>query len=130
MKKYFVLLFLLLFIDQLVKTLATNPAHNFGIFLGFWHPPTWFLLIFWSGLILFLCVIFAFLSPLRLSASFLLAGIISQLWDKIRFGYVIDPIVLASLLHFNFADVYIFLGATLMITTLILKKKEMHLSHF
>jgi len=104
-------------------------VHNLGIFLGFWHPPTWFLLIFWSGLILFLCVIFAYLSPLRLSASFLLAGITSQLWDNIRLGYVIDPIRFSSL-SFNLADTYIFFGALAMIITLILKKKEMQLLSF
>src|SRR3989344_5109125 len=127
MKKYFVLLFILLLTDQLIKTFAINPAHNFGIFLGYWNQPIWFLLIFWSGLILFLCVLFVYLSPLRFSASLLLAGIISQLWDKLRFGYVIDPIVLPSFLQFNLADVYIFLGAFFMVSALILKRREMRL---
>jgi len=126
MKKYFVLLFVLLFLDQLIKVLVVNPVRNFGIFLGFWNPPGRFLLILWCLFIFMLCVFFVFIRHLRWPAIFMLAGISSQLVDRVRWEYGIDffSFYFFPNVSFNFADVYILFGGVAMIFTLILKEKE------
>lgn len=57
-----------------------------------------------------------------LSMTFVLAGGLSNLIDRISFGCVIDFIDLRFWPVFNLADVSISLGATIIITKILLKK--------
>lgn len=56
--------------------------------------------------------------------SFILAGAISNLIDRIQFGYVIDYLYLRHFTVFNLADVCISLGALLILASLY--KKPSH----
>lgn len=48
-----------------------------------------------------------------------LLGIISNLIDRLRFGFVVDYINILNISHFNIADLLIYIGGALMVWKLI-----------
>lgn len=129
---YFLIFTLLLFlIDRFTKFFALNflAEHSYNFFLiqfilvknlgGAWgilSGQTYFL-IFAGAVFLISCIVLWFKIPkLRASLSFLIAGVSSNLLDRI-FGthQVIDFINIHILPVFNLSDVYIDIGALLLI---------------
>lgn len=129
---FFLILALLLFlIDRFTKFLAIKllAEHSYSFFLiqfvlvknlgGAWgilSGQTYFF-IFVGAIFLMSCVVLWFKIPnLRASLSFLIAGVSSNLIDRI-FGthQVIDFINIYILPVFNLSDVYIDIGSLLLI---------------
>ncbi|AWB10400.1 signal peptidase II [Thermodesulfobium acidiphilum] len=93
-------------------TLVKNLGGAWGIFSG----QTYFF-IFVGSIFLLSCIILWFKSPnLRISLSFLIAGVSSNLLDRVLGSHqVIDFIDIHILPVFNLSDVYIDIGILLLI---------------
>ena len=66
---------------------------------------------------------------LKLAMSFLLGGALSNVWDRLRQGFVVDyfsfrvPLEKLRRIVFNLSDLFIFAGAGLMIVYSFFKRK-------
>ncbi len=118
-------LFVLIAIDQISKFFAANMlensakkinigfqiAHNYGVAFGIQIPAaisvasSVFVLVF--GGFLYIQNQLWNSRCNNLFATFLLAGAIGNLIDRVRLGYVVDFIKIYSWPNFNFADVLI-----------------------
>tara|TARA_B100001971_G_scaffold213155_1_gene245651 strand:- start:251399 stop:252220 length:822 start_codon:yes stop_codon:yes gene_type:complete len=127
-KAYYLLLFLLVFVDLFTKTLAVtylNAKGNPGIFLGHYaHSPILFRVISLSTLAGFLLLIYfilvyllpANLTKLKYSITLLTGGVMGNVFDRVYRGVTIDfiPFNLFNYqYYFNFADVSLVMGAVL-----------------
>ncbi len=124
--KYFLLGFILVFIDQISKYLFTgkyydfgffaiNYVRNYGISFGLFQGIN-----NWVILISFLALIFLYYNKEEFKNSkvlltLIVSGIIGNLIDRIFRGFVVDFIDFKVWPVFNFADVYLVLGITLFI---------------
>ena len=128
---YFLFLAVLIFIDQLSKyAVHTNKLPffkdsicNSGIAFSINLPA----IIFWTLWIVAVALLIFLLfkkNPLYGSffIVFILAGTLSNIFDRIRFGCVTDFIALPMWPVFNLADIYITIGAMVIITRVLLKK--------
>lgn len=124
--KFFLFGCILVFLDQLTKILFTykyidfgffaiNYVRNFGISFGLFQGINNFIII-----ISFLALGFIYYyraefkdSPFLL--TMILSGILGNLIDRIRVGFVIDFIDFKVWPVFNFADIYLVLGIGLFI---------------
>jgi len=127
MKKYFRFLFLFLLlvsIDQffkfifLVRSVCNkNLAWSIPIALGFFY-------FFWT--FIFFCLIYYFLKSRaafeKTALAFILFGAVSNLADRFIRGCVIDFIDLKFWPVFNLADIYITIGAAMLIIKFIKSK--------
>lgn len=94
----------------LAETLSYNPGAAFGIFGG---APVFTLILSGIACIILLCVLFTDINPLmRTGLAVMAGGALSNLIERILFGYVIDWIPFPFIdLNFNLADVEISFGA-------------------
>lgn len=110
--RYLTFTFLIVLVDQVSKFYAPQIVpivHNKGLILGLLPDYSLYLfLIGFFGLLLFLK------KEIKLATLLLLGGAVSNLIDRLRFGYVIDYIDLKGLPVFNLADLFIVLGAILL----------------
>lgn len=133
-------------VDRYLKFLATGKlaeaslnligdifTFNFtpNFFIAFSLPLRGFWLNLAIGLIILAIIVFLIKAikskekPLFITGlSFILAGAISNLIDRIQFGYVIDYLYLRYFTVFNLADVCISFGALLILVSLY--KKPSH----
>lgn len=135
---FFIFLFLFLFlIDRITKILFFNKSGCFFIFcliseknkggmLGiFQNFPL--LIIFISLIILFFFIYFYIKEKnfyFRLSVIFIVTGIISNLFDRIFYGYVIDWISFNFKFYsFNIADCYLWIGLIFYLVSFLKKEK-------
>lgn len=121
MKKYFsfiVLSIICIAIDQLIKwwVQQTHPLFivaNSGVLFGWINKP-WvnFLLLFIGFIVLIWLIIKSDLTERwqRISLVLIASGAISNLLDRLIYGYVIDYINPGFWPTFNLADVFIFVG--------------------
>ncbi|PMQ00895.1 MAG: peptidase A8 [Dictyoglomus sp. NZ13-RE01] len=100
--------------------ISIRLTHNYGAALGF-ELPRWILIAL--SIIAIIAIILYIIKErvFSVSISFLLAGILGNLCDRILYGYVIDFISIGNFPIFNLADSYISIGF-LMIVLSILKK--------
>ena len=114
------LIILLVILDQLSKYLFGN-VKNYGAAFGILQGYTTFLIII--SLIVFGVCLYYYIKNknLRLSLSFIMAGTLGNLIDRIIFGYVRDFIDLKFFPVFNMADSFNVIGVILIIY-LIFKK--------
>jgi signal peptidase II len=124
--KFFLFGLLLVFLDQITKVLFTgkyfdfgffaiNYVRNFGISFGLFQGINSFV-IFVSFLALgFLYYYRSEFKSNPFLLTLIVSGIIGNLIDRIRVGFVIDFIDFKVWPVFNFADVYLVLGISLFI---------------
>ncbi|MBW2979478.1 signal peptidase II [Candidatus Woesearchaeota archaeon] len=107
------LFFFIIIFDQIIKHSIKNPIKNtgslFGLFQGQTHAFIYLSFIAIGLLLIFFDKINTF------AFSILLSGIISNLIDRLAFGYVIDYIDLRIWPAFNIADVAITFGVILLL---------------
>lgn len=125
-KKYklFLILILAIFFDQLVKYLIRSSSGfyicNQGISFGFYIPR----IIFYPMVLAIIVFLGAyFLDKITLSKyyiskiglAFILGGALGNLIDRFNFGCIIDFIDLKFFPVFNLADIFIFVGAIIVL---------------
>lgn len=117
----------LVLIDQLIKYLALSSEavpgrvhiNRFASFTTFTFSTTNMLLLLGGSLLVTLLIAQGVSNPRsRQSVKLILAGGISNLIDRIRIGGVID-ILHVGRLSFNIADIFIFLGVTLLLVQMV-----------
>ena len=113
------LIILLIILDQLTKYLFPYTI-NYGAAFGILRGYTTFLIII-SLIVVLICFYYFREKKLRIGLSFILAGTISNLIDRIFLGYVRDFIDLKIWPVFNLADSFNFIGVIL-IAYIVLKK--------
>lgn len=143
--KTFFTVFILVLIDQVLKNaalafLSQGPVNlsdyfgfeiykNYGIAFGIPVPGG----LFYFAIFFFLLLLFAgkFLNLHRLSAlqatslTFLLAGAVGNIIDRLRFGYIIDFINIGNIFIFNLADAFIVIGGIMLLRSFLdLDKKH------
>lgn len=113
---------------------------NYGGALGILNNQRFFF-IFISALFICLIVFFLLVLPgndkfnaLNIWMSFILAGTVGNMSDRIIYGYVIDIIYISKMKFpvFNLSDVFISLGAifTVLIVLFRLKEKDFEFMNF
>ncbi len=107
------LIILLIILDQITKYFLGN-VKNYGAAFGILQGYTTFLIII-SVIVILICVYYYREKNLRLALSFILAGTISNLIDRVLLGYVRDFIDLRIWPVFNFADSFNVVGIILLI---------------
>ncbi|MEK6907233.1 MAG: signal peptidase II [Nanoarchaeota archaeon] len=107
------LIILLIILDQITKYFL-GDVKNYGAAFGILQGYTTFLIII-SVIVALVCVYYYREKNLRLALSFILAGTISNLIDRILFGYVRDFIDLKIWPVFNLADSFNVVGVILLI---------------
>ncbi len=117
------ILFLLIFLDQLTKFLfpgITNTGAAFGILQGK------NILLIIISIIVIITAIFYYKQhkDLRLSLILILSGTAGNLIDRLLFGHVRDFIDLKYWPVFNLADSYNVIGALLLIYLVYFKKEK------
>ncbi len=98
--------------------LKITPLKNTGVAFGLFSGMNSFFIFFNIGLLVFLLYIRRkFISSLSFySSHFIIGGAVSNIYDRIRFGYVIDFIDLKFFpAVFNLADFFITLGVVIII---------------
>lgn len=123
---YLILLLLVIILDQGLKFVATEffeTVKNQGVALGLFSGQTIYLVALGFGLL----AVLLFKNTLSLSSALLLGGAVSNLVDRLRFGYVVDYIDISKVIPganfpvFNLADVSIIIGAVLLLRVLLPK---------
>ena len=121
-KKIFLISFIIIFLDQLTKILFTdvhkgliNYAENTGAAFSILTNQTTFLIFVTIIIIGFLTYYLIKNKEYYLPLTFLIAGSLSNLFDRIYFGYVRDFIDLQIWPIFNIADSFNVIGAALLI---------------
>lgn len=134
--------FFLVFVDQLSKYLIRsrggfyicNKGMAFGISLP--EPVFWLFWLFWIGIIVLLMSALykkTIIHPHAGEAGnslfiiLIIAGAIGNMIDRLRFGCVIDFINLKFWPVFNLADIFITLGAILLLYSFLKNKNPREL---
>ncbi len=107
------MIILLIILDQLTKYFFGN-VKNYGAAFGILQDYTTFLIII-SLVIIIICFYYYKNKELRMGLSFILAGAVGNLIDRIFLGYVRDFIDLKFFPVFNLADSFNVIGAILLI---------------
>ena len=114
---FFSLGFFFIFLDQICKLLAVSfqlfpVSYNKGISFGF-LPSNWWLAV---NLIMIIAIFAIFIKKMGLGILLILAGGVSNLFDRIWRGRVVDWICIPLFpWRFNLADIGITLGIVLII---------------
>ncbi|MBY0518758.1 MAG: signal peptidase II [Bacteriovoracaceae bacterium] len=127
-------------LDVITKKLAVSTHHywaNPGVMLGFLADlPPLMLILSLSALSAFLFLIYVclqlFLHPkllgLKLSISFLTAGIIGNVIDKVLYGWTVDwivfPLPQSQNVAFNLADAFLWIGIFSVVWWMFKKEDE------
>ncbi len=134
---YTVLAAILIIIDRLSKIFILKLPDNTGVFesnylslkllinpnLAFSLPLPNYLIIFLSALII-IALIYYLIKVIKVKLIYSIAliliitGASSNLFDRLKFGGVIDFISFSFWPTFNFADVYIIIGAIILLLAL------------
>lgn len=64
-----------------------------------------------------------FFSERSLASAFIFAGAVSNVYDRARFGAIIDWIVFPDISVFNLADVFIVLGCVMVTASFFMRKR-------
>lgn len=119
---------LIVILDQIIKNLFYNNAiiheevilfdfyltKNFGIITGIPFNFSEIVVIF-TLVILVLVIIQNKSYDLLVYFFIVLTGVVSNLIDKFRFGFVIDYINIFNYSHFNLSDLLIYIGCILIV---------------
>jgi len=137
-------LIILFVADRVTKMLALNVLPQDGVFvydhaLGFFLErnqgiafsfplPVYVIGIVVFGIVVYLVWLMKKAQsraeyPIMWGAGFMIVGALANMFDRIRFGYVIDFIRLTRWPTFNLADVYISIGVGILIGFYLFKSK-------
>ena len=115
----------------LTPFLDLTHIHNFGISFGLFSGqlPAWFLSLI--GIVIIFCIIYMLIKSKNIIEKWallmIIAGGISNIFDRMINGYVIDFVYLHySEMYwpaFNFADIYISIGISIFLYQVL---KDMH----
>jgi len=105
--------------------------HNKGVMLNFLEHKTHLVKVISLSLFGILLLFFAFLLPrkdnriMKLAFSLILGGALSNIYDRVKKGYVVDYFSFKFLkkIVFNISDICIFIGSILIALLAIFKKK-------
>lgn len=115
----YLLLFLVLFgFELLIKKLSLDLglAHlNDGIFFGFFDNVYLIAVLILSGIVSFYYLFKKYKTKSNSWVILILAGLISNLYDRLFYFAVIDYINFFGLIYFNLADLFIIFGVLLFI---------------
>lgn len=124
MKKILILSFILIIIDQVTKFLLQEKEYYFTSFFAFKYTENtgiafslfqgWNLLFIIISIIILILVIYYF-RKYPIALSFIIAGIVGNLIDRIFFGFVRDFISISIWPVFNVADMCNTIGVVLLI---------------
>ncbi len=121
LKKYHLIILGIVFIDQILKYFLSFKVKNYGAsFSILQNYPALLTIISIIALIAFI-LIFVNYPEDRFSMSFLIAGTLSNLIDRIFLGYVVDYISLPYLFAFNIADLANTIGVVILMIKLLKK---------
>ncbi|MDF1498230.1 MAG: signal peptidase II [Patescibacteria group bacterium] len=119
--KYLIISLAVLFFDQFIKIaslrriIEIETYSNYNSLIGL-TSTQYVLFLFFFAIILYLKknVIINSVGNNKIAFFLLITGIISNLFDMIFYGYIVDYITILNLLSFNIADVAICVGAFLL----------------
>ena len=123
---YILLTFLVIILDQgfkFVTSVFFEVVKNQGVGLGLFSGQTFNLVALGFGVL----TIILWKNNLSSASALLLGGAVSNLIDRLRFGYVVDYIDISKVIPglefpvFNLADVAIIIGAVLLLRVLLPK---------
>ena len=100
-----------LFFGNVGLVATTNQGAAFGFLAGY----NWLFVILSIVFLLILFYFFAKIRDLRFGLSFVIAGALGNLLDRLVYGHVIDFIHLGFWPTFNLADVFIVVGVILLL---------------
>lgn len=119
MQKYFIITLILIFLDQMVKFIVTKYfqfSKNYGAIFGILQNRLTLII-----LLSFFAIGFLLYYTKKVKSydvyglSLVLAGIISNLIDRLVYGYVIDYIKILTWPSFNLADIFLVSGVIFLI---------------
>ena len=121
----FLFAFVVILADQIVKRAVGNKIINYGAAFGLFQNAT--MIFIWAaviviGLVLFLYYKIPKRTDIRIYVGLILGGAVSNLIDRLAFGYVIDYIDLKVWPAFNIADAALTIGMIGVIIYLLQKK--------
>ena len=126
---YFLLFVLAIVLDQGFKFISSEffeIEKNQGIGLGLFSGQTFNLVALGFGVL----TILLWKNKLSSASALLLGGAVSNLVDRLRFGYVVDYIDISKVIPgtefpvFNLADAAIIVGAVLLLRVLLTKEHK------
>lgn len=133
----FILFLLLIIFDRLLKIFAINNIlNNIGIknilFFEFYKNYNLALgislnnlLIIIFAIILFIFLIYFFYNKdKKIAFCFISIGFISNIFDRIFYGYVIDYINILNINIFNISDILIIIGMAILLINIIKNDKQ------
>jgi signal peptidase II len=126
------LMIVLIIVDQLVKWFVLQSPSietfcNYGIAMSVMLPPLIFILV-WGGIMI--AVVYFWIKNLgeqfliQFPLILILAGGLSNLFDRVYYGCVVDYVPFLNISHFNFADVCITVGAGLVLWQSLFEKQK------
>lgn len=118
MKKYYILISLIILIDQLLKHISQFKTNNYGASFNILSSNPIILIVISISAIIFFLVLFYKTKADKLALSLLISGAMSNLIDRIFLGYIIDYIRIPYLFSFNLADLSNTTGLIILIMTL------------
>lgn len=115
---YLLIILLVIAIDAGFKFISSElfqVVRNQGVGLGLFSGQTFYLVALGFGALTLLL----WKNNLSSASALLLGGAVSNLIDRLRFGYVVDYIDIGSLPVFNLADVAIVVGVVLLVKEML-----------
>lgn len=117
-RKYLFITLLIIILDQILKNLLPYKIKNYGAAFNLLENYSIFLiLISFLALVLFVYLFFK-TKYNELAFALLISGTISNLIDRLFWGYVIDYIPFFGLFTFNLADLANTIGVILLLKNL------------
>lgn len=105
---------LIVAVDQLLKLLFFKSSYlNSGIAFGFFEGNAHLVTLLYTLAFILLAGFWIKQKPKGFGWVFLLAGILSNLIDRVRVGAVVDYLIVGNFPAFNLADILIIGGASL-----------------
>ncbi len=127
LKNSFLFVFLIS-LDQIIKIYISNSGFNYTLnklyILGFFpfNKVLYLILVLCASIFLIRNILLLKDNWVKNIYILLLSGIISQSFDRLRQGYVIDYINLFDITIINLADLYIVIGVAILIIWVTLKR--------
>ena len=114
-RNYLSLILFIILVDYVLKFIVSNKVKNYGAAFDILENYHLFLLIVSFLAFIFFIYLFYEHKEYKLGLSFLIAGTVSNLIDRILLGYVVDYIPFFDIFYFNLGDLSNFIGILILI---------------